>query len=150
MSPVCFVNHVPSTLRLLAPRFSVGSAKPEIHPESHRDGAHACNVFARRMKKHKPGATPVNVKLLLPPRQSRGFSQSNGLRPHLQRHNLSPRTGLMRVGAKRAFGSDEPSLRRGSLMIEEIRPRAQLYLAGIYLCGTGNASPESWLKGANL
>src|ERR1039457_2327878 len=76
MSPVCFVNHVPSTLRLLAPRFSVGLAKPKIHPESHRDGAHACNVFARRMKKHKPGATPVNVKLLLPPRQSRGFSQS--------------------------------------------------------------------------
>src|ERR1017187_3580444 len=77
MSPVCFVNHVPSTLRLLAPRFSVGLAKPKIHPESRRDGAHACNVFARSMEKHKPGATPVNVKLLLPPWQRRGFSQSN-------------------------------------------------------------------------
>jgi hypothetical protein len=29
------------------------------------------------VEKHKPGATPVNVKLPLPPRQSRGFSQLN-------------------------------------------------------------------------
>jgi hypothetical protein len=61
----------------LSPRFSVELAKPTIHPEPQRDGAHACNVFRNKWKKHKPGAIPLNVKLPQPPRQSREFCQSN-------------------------------------------------------------------------
>jgi len=58
----------------------VGLAKQAIHTESRRDRAHAprpSNALARTVEKHKPGMTPVNVKPLLPPRQSRGFSQLN-------------------------------------------------------------------------
>jgi hypothetical protein len=62
---------------LLAPRFSVGMAKPTIQPESRRDGAHAPRLptcLPEEGKKNKAGTTPASVKLLLPPWQSRGIS----------------------------------------------------------------------------
>ena len=60
---------------VISPALQRGVGKTNNYPESRRDGAQTprpFNVFSRR--KHKPGTTPVNVKLLLPPRQSRGFS----------------------------------------------------------------------------
>ena len=44
--------------------------------------------FAKKIGKHKPGATPVNVKLLPTPRQSRGFSKLN--RTYRTAANLLP------------------------------------------------------------
>jgi hypothetical protein len=97
----------PQAQWLLAPRFSVGWPKPTAHPESRRDGAHALrpsHIRARRSEKHNPGTTPVNVKLLLPPRQSRGFSQSNRKQTHLPHRFKFPN------------GSDQPQTRRARIM----------------------------------
>ena len=63
---------------VISPALQRGVSVPtKTEPESWRDGAQAprpSNAVAGERKVHKPGATPGNVKLLLPPRQSRGFS----------------------------------------------------------------------------
>jgi hypothetical protein len=61
----------------VSPVLQRGVGKPTIRPESRRDDAHApraAKVAARRMQKRKSRATSVNVKLLLPPRQSQRLS----------------------------------------------------------------------------
>jgi hypothetical protein len=53
--------------------FSVGWASSTIPPASRRGGAFLTGL-RDECEKHKPGATPLKIKLLLPPRQSREFS----------------------------------------------------------------------------
>jgi hypothetical protein len=82
MSPVCFVNHLPGTLSLLAPRFSVGKAAPcsliwQFCPDNASTGARLIFIFR---KWSRPNPQPLSRCFLkkIPIRGSQEFAVSPG------------------------------------------------------------------------
>jgi hypothetical protein len=87
---------------LVSPALQRGESDPAmIEPESRRGGAFSSHTYSAptqyRIKKHKPGTTPVNVKLRLSPRQSRG-AVCNKKYPAVNRHSFSAKAQLPRYG----------------------------------------------------
>ena len=65
---------------MISPALQRGVAKSKTQPESRRDGAHSCNVFAEITETLKPVPTPQTVELQSGP-QIRGHSMRPGKLP---------------------------------------------------------------------
>jgi len=95
---------------VVSPALQRGESVTNHAPESRRDGAfssHESHSLFRKTecKNTNPGATPVNVKLLLPPRQSRGISSPF-------RYVPAPAMGCRRANRRRTCQPGSWTMRR--------------------------------------